>query len=526
MAPPPPDHDLLAQVNAVAGEIYAVLADLFPICLSSDEFHFFPHFKSEQYEMGQWDDFSENGIRSFMTHAPQWRQRLDDLRADPSATVPNLDIDLLTRVLITMEEQLRLVQPQMTQPTFYLTILSIGLAESLEQSRDAFDRRMDTLPEFLDTAISNLVRVPVVFRDLALEMVPRLLNWVPHLPITERRCRNALKALEKFNHHLRGVETVPDFRLNDDLYARVADFHIGCQMGLEEISRTLDDEIADATRHLEASAGQLSSGTNWLTVFHDLPSPKATDRDMAGRYGEGIAQLKNHCLYNGFFAKDRIAGCDVQIRTIAEHMMPVRANAAYSMPPGHPPRGGFFYMMPARGQNVPREMMLLAAHETFPGHHLLDTLRWQLDQPLRRCLEFPLFYEGWASFGEEILFDTGFFGGPADRLLMAKRRFWRAQRGRAELNIHTGRYRLNEAATQLAAIGLVPREQAMAMVRRYALKPGYQLSYAIGRRKFKQLYQSYLGQGRTPAQFVQTVLQEGEIGFDQLAQHLGIASKT
>jgi uncharacterized protein (DUF885 family) len=103
---------------------------------------------------------------------------------------------------------------------------------------------------------------------------------------------------------------------------------------------------------------------------------------------------------------------------------------------------------------------------------------------------------------------------------MAKRRFWRAHRGRAELRIHTGLWRLEEAAMELATIGLATQEQALAMVRRYALKPGYQLSYAIGRRKFRQLYKAYIGLGHTPAQFVKEALCEGEIGFDHLARRM------
>jgi uncharacterized protein (DUF885 family) len=524
MTDTPINHDTPARLDSLAEEIYSVLANQFPICLSSDEFHFFPHYKSERYETGQWDDFSKDAIRSFTSLSSQWRQRLDHLRADTASVDSKLDIDLLVRMLTTLEEQIGLVRPHKTQPTFYLTIIAIGLAESLERSRQVFDRRMDILPEFLDCAISNLVQVPIIYRDLSLEMLPKLLKWIPNLPITQHRCRIALVALERFRRHLRGIATIPDFRLHGDVYARVAEYHMGCRMGLDQISRALDEEIADAAHHLEAAAGQLCPGTPWLAVFHDLPSAVTTDREMVNRYGERIAQLKDHCLRNRFFTRDRVAGCDVRIRTISEHMVPVRSNAAYSMPPGHPPAGGIFYILPARRQAVPRDMTLLAAHETFPGHHLLDTLRWQLGRPLRRCLEFPLFYEGWASFGEEILFDTGFFGGPVDHLLMAKRRLWRAHRGRADFNLHTGRRRPEDAAAELAAIGLASHDQAMAMVRRYALKPGYQLCYAIGRRKFKQLYQTFIGQGRTPGQFVNIALREGEMGFNDLKRQMGRAT--
>lgn len=515
-----PNREISTQLDVLAWEIYAGLAARFPVCLSSDEFHFFPQYRSARHGGAGWDDFSENAVRSFLSDAAQWRDRLEKLRPHTSDRATAVDMDLLSRVLSTLVEQLDLVQPHKTQATFYLTLLSIGLAESLEESHDAFGRRIVGLPEFLEVAMANLKHVPVVFRNMAIAMISKLRTWMVLLPMTDSQRSSAMAALNRFHDHLMRVDTPLDFRLQGDLYARVADFHMGCRMGLEEIGRHMDDEIEAATDHLVASAGRISPGTPWQTVLYELPSPQGPDKDIAAFYQGVIGRLKDHCLENGFVHGDGVAGCDVKIETIPDHMMLVRADAAYSMPPGHPPAGGTFYVLPANRQPVPRDIMLLAAHETFPGHHLLDTLRWGLPRPLRRCLEFPLFYEGWASFSEEILFDTGFFSGPADRLLMAKRRFWRAQRGRTELRIHTGQCTLEEAAKALADIGLVSGEQALAMVRRYALKPGYQLSYAIGRRKFRRLYKAFLEIGHTPAQFVQKALAEGEIGFDHLAERM------
>jgi uncharacterized protein (DUF885 family) len=201
-------------------------------------------------------------------------------------------------------------------------------------------------------------------------------------------------------------------------------------------------------------------------------------------------------------------------------MRPVRSNAAYSMPPVHPPRGGtFFILQTGRTAPIPADYQLLAAHETFPGHHLLDTCRWGHERPVRRHIEFPIFYEGWASFAEELMFETRFFSGPVNRLLMAKRRFWRALRGRADFDIHMHRRTLDEAAAFLSSQGMAPR-RAMAMVRRYSLKPGYQLAYTIGRRRFWRLYDNFNPQEKNPVGFARRVLAQGEIGFNHLEQVL------
>lgn len=520
MADRPSLPEVSARLDALADEIYTALAVQFPVCLASDEFHFFPQFKIAPSPEAAWDDFSAGALNDFYANIRQWQTRLDALRPRLPASDAGVEIDLLARLLTTLNEQFKQVRLQHSQPSFYLTVVSIGLAEALAESRDALEQRLAALPHFLETARTNLVHVQQVAAQAAAEMIPRLTNWISMLALTHDQRRSAESALDAFLQHMHRIDTTLDFRLPGDLYARVADHHMGCRMGLEEIAWHLDQEIEAAENHLIELAGRIRPGCSWQAVFHDLPCPSPARNDVQALYHGGIARLKRHCLDQEFFTEDHISGSDVEIQTIPAHMTPVRANAAYSMPPGHPPCGGVFYVMPLNRQPVPRDMMLLAAHETYPGHHLLDTMRWNHHRPLRRCLEFPLFYEGWASISEEILFDTEFFSGPADHLMMAKRRYWRALRGRTDLYLHTGRYNRDEAARELAGIGLVSREQAIQMVRRYALKPGYQLAYAIGRRKFRQLYTTMLGQGRSPAHFVRSVLSHAEIGFDHLAEHL------
>jgi uncharacterized protein (DUF885 family) len=81
------------------------------------------------------------------------------------------------------------------------------------------------------------------------------------------------------------------------------------------------------------------------------------------------------------------------------------------------------------------------------------------------------------------------------------------------------RYRtLDQAADYLMMQGMAPA-RAGALVRRYSLKPGYQLAYTIGRRRFRDLYIAY-PQEKGPVSFARRVLASGEIGFDHLEQVL------
>jgi uncharacterized protein (DUF885 family) len=229
-----------------------------------------------------------------------------------------------------------------------------------------------------------------------------------------------------------------------------------------------------------------------------------------------IARLATHCISIGLATPDLAAQSPVRVETIPDYLEPVRSSAAYSMPPGHPPKGGTFFIQRTEpGDLPPPDFRLLTAHETYAGHHLLDSCRWGHRREVRRQVEFPIFYEGWASFSEELLFDTGFFGGSVDALLMAKRRFWRALRGRTDFEIHTRQKSLAEAASALTAEGL-PLAKAQAMVRRYSLKPGYQLAYTLGCRRFRRLYSAWCDRSGDPVAFARQVLALGQIDFQHL----------
>ena len=113
------------------------------------------------------------------------------------------------------------------------------------------------------------------------------------------------------------------------------------------------------------------------------------------------------------------------------------------------------------------------------------------------------------------MFDTGFFSDPQDHLLMAKRRFWRALRGKVDFDMNMRRQTPVEIVDFLISQGMLP-DPARAMVQRYSLKPGYQLAYTIGRRRFRRLYDDWCRRQKRPVGFARWVLDQGEIGFDHL----------
>jgi uncharacterized protein (DUF885 family) len=514
------DHDLkkaaAEDLARVADDIFNGLAFQFPVCMSSDEFHFFPQFKPMAIDWTRWDDFSPDAVADAARRIAAWRKALSDAASRRPAEADAVEIALLDRILTTLREQLQEVRPHRSQPTFSLTIAAVGLAEAIESDPEHLEKRMQGLPRFLERILAEPDNIPMLYAELGFEMIAKLQDWLPGLARVCRGTTAVMAALDRLKTRLNRTPKKKAFRLSPHLYAAVVANHIGCGMPVEEVRAHLNLEVEETTAVLAREARRISPAATWQQAVAALPRPTLPPQGLIGLYREAIEQLGAHCAEVHFMSPAVLTACPVNVTKVPEYLTPVRSAAAYSMPPGHPPSGGTFYITASEDANAPpRDLRLLTAHETFPGHHLLDLSRWRLSRQIRRHIEFPIFYEGWASFSEEILFDTGFFSCPADRLLMAKRRYWRAIRGLVDLDIHSGTKPLSEAVGFLRQSGL-PHPAAEAMARRYALKPGYQLCYTIGRRKFKSLYARFLNGRRKPADFVRAVLASGEIGFDQL----------
>lgn len=506
----------LSQITALAETIFNRLARQFPVCMGSDEFHFFPQVCAAAEYASGWDDFSPGALQTLDQEMATWLRDIEDLTAQPLAWDDRVDVETLRDILHTLREQLTDVGWHRTQPTWYLTILGIGLAEATTEKPGHLATRLETLPRFLDQARGNLKRMPHLFRDLGCDMIQGLLPWLPTLPADPRLRARASEALEAFRHTLESTPTTQDCLLERDLYERMARHHMGCRQATDDIARELKDEIQETRSLLEALSHGIAPGATWQNVIAGLPPVPLPPAGVGALYQATIADLADHCAAQGLTTPAFLKRCPVNVTPIPDYMRPVRSNAAYSMPAGYPPKGGIFYIMENRSETtVPADYRLLTAHETFPGHHLLDSRRWEQRRPVRRHVEFPLFYEGWASFSEELLFDTGYFHSLTDRLLMAKRRFWRAMRGRIDLEIHTRRRSMDQAAALLVECGL-PTRQATTMVKRYALKPGYQLAYTMGRRQFRRLFERDIKSPGAPAAFARRILAQGEIGFHHL----------
>ncbi|UCH22869.1 MAG: DUF885 family protein [Deltaproteobacteria bacterium] len=512
------------SVENTGAKIFETVAGNFPLASASDEFYFFPQVQSNRSKRKRWDSFTEDTISDVIKKLAVNVRKLDiltpkDSESELTDLETRIDLSLLKRITRTLIEQLTEVRAWETQPTWHLTIACVGMAQAMG-SRDpaAKHEQAKELPVFFDQAGLALRQVPVLFRELGLEMVAATREYLVLLEQRVPEVKAALVALDRFEEKVRQVTTRSNFLLPVELLERIVRFHLNCNASLQDMNQELDQEIQEMQVTIRDLIGSSTSDLCRSKAFDKIPLPEADSNGLLGVYRKEVRRLAEHCLANELVSRDIYHACPVRVEPVPSFLSAIRTASSYSISPRYPPTGGVFYVINANDpaearKGYQREYRILSAHETYPGHHLLDSLRWSLKRPIRRGIEQPLYYEGWACFAEEIMHQTGYFTTSSDRLLLARRRLWRAIRGKVDLGLQTGAMDLKMAASYLSKAGIRIKD-AISAARKYTLNPGYQLCYTIGLRRFLDLFQRY-GQ-QNLKDFVAVVLSQGEIDFQDL----------
>ena len=132
-----------------------------------------------------------------------------------------------------------------------------------------------------------------------------------------------------------------------------------------------------------------------------------------------------------------------------------------------------------------------AVHEAFPGHFLQGSAsnRGSLI-PLIGMMTGELgveIVEGWAHYCEEMMMEQGFVTNLEDKLVQLTGAIWRAVRIIVDVKLSRGEMTVDEAVDMLMKETGMPKESAVAEVRRYTTSPGYPLSYLYGKHLIMRL---------------------------------------
>ncbi len=416
-------------------------------------------------------------------------------------------------------------KPHVRNPSFWLTHLFEGVYALMSRrgGRDGRDgrelgvwapamlERLKAAPKFLDQGRATLKAPPAVFVDAALgalggggELIAQAAGVfgaaAPELAeeLTEA-ARGALEALTRYGRAL-GSEILPSddpnsFAVGEEQFARRLHHEHALRGGAGELWRYGMHLVEETKEAVAAAAREVDPARPWREVVERLMGD-APAGDVLAAYRDEVERARGFLEETGVAPLPTVPLDVVPTPSFLASLVPF---AAYAQPPVELGGPGLFYVTVPNGAPVTakvsphcvHQIPSLAAHEALPGHHLQMTSAQGLPSEVRRHLWTPVTVEGWALYGESLMYEGGFFRTPEARLFHLVSLLWRAARIVLDVGLHTRGLTPAEAVDELIASMPMERRSAEAEVRRYCAMPTYQLSYAIGRREILLLRESY-----------------------------------
>ena len=527
----------VSQVSKIASEYFSLLARAFPVMCASDEFHFLPRVQEAAGFLELMDDLSQEAIASVVDSVRalqaqlQKQPRVQDLEEE-------IDRQLLLHNMAGLLIELEEVKSWRHNPLLYLKVGCIGVDHALnkpfQDAEERFGRTAERLSGFkrlIDQGSKSLSSIPGPYYRVALAVVQHAQKYLDEILLEldghswreqlALPCAEAQEALTAFGANLRELGSTPAATVQSVSVEELVQRHFGCTRSLEEIYRIAEEEWRTSLEEIEGLRRRINPNQGWQQVYESYLPSNEGEFDLFRLYGNEIARLRELCVN-----LELMSGPEDQELVLAEtatYLRPVRSGASYSAPltvdsrelacfyvtVGDPSSNSQIDLL--RRQRLHREFRFLSAHETYPGHHLLDTIRRNLDNPVRRQVESPLFYEGWAYYAESILAESGYVEDELELLVDCKRRLWRAARCLIDSGLALRRFTAEEAAGLLVSVGFAA-DEAVMQIERFRLNPGYQLCYSLGKYEILDLRERFLARLGWK-RFHLLLLEGGEIPF-------------
>lgn len=527
-----------ADIHSVAASYFDYLGAELPHHCASDEFYFLPRSEQAIQHLDNLDSIEPDEISDLLTYVRTLMGSLHAMRGDDLEE----EIDRVT-VMQSMNRfiwEFGVSESWRTDPTLYVKIPLFACDEIMSreaqpagQLRDALSRILCQIPGFLQLALSNLVKPPGNSLRVARDMVEDALRFfekdVP-LFIGERlhgqgdrdllqQTRTALQSWESYGRGLEALPASVPFSLGEDRFAEILATCLCSPRSIDEVLELAEEAFVRTREEAEKLAQTIDPHRTWQELAqHDADSLEGFD-GILDLYRSEVSRLRAF-----FLSRDILTfpdGESVSVEPTPAFLASLRATASYRAPlTGRASGRGVFHITPMKGASrlVRSHATYLSAHETYPGHHVLDAVRTRHPNPIRRQIESPLFYEGWACYGETLLDDLGYVIDPRHRIVQLQRQLWRDLRAILDVKLQTDRITIHSAMQEIQELGFSP-ETAQRQLRRFALTPGYQSCYFLGMyeiRRLKARYASRLGLSR----FHNTLLHGGQIAFDLAEKRL------
>jgi hypothetical protein len=525
----------------LADSYFDFLAARFPVMSASDEFDFLPRAENAAKHYDKLDQFASGAIEEVIDELKGFQKRFAGAHSKEGDLESLVDLKLLQANAAGILIELDTKRSWQYNPLIYLKIAFIGLEHALikpagepAELQERALARLSCIPGILKNGMDNIQSVPETYYQASLRMAKDCRLYLNEVGESLSKAfpdrhdaafsamENAGFSLERFTRFLESKSPEPDRQFAVSTLEISLKNHFLSDHTLEEIFAIAWDEWQAVLHRLVNLQSQIDASKTWEQLYHSYMPFQKTQKEIIERYHEEIERLRAFFRQKGF--SEELLSSPVEIKYTPAYLKSVRSSASFAAAFSRDPREkSYFYISTDFPQHnskeaddhlqrrLNREYKMLTAHETIPGHHFLDSSRRRLKNPIRRQIESPLFYEGWASYAESMLIEYGYLNDPLELLVSSKRDLWRAARCQIDVGLTIGKLSENSAVDLLKICGFATAE-ASRQLDRFRLNPGYQLCYCYGSYEFKQLKKKY-GFRLAGNDFYRLLLEGGELPF-------------
>ena len=222
----------------------------------------------------------------------------------------------------------------------------------------------------------------------------------------------------------------------------------------------------------------------------------------------------------------------IVVRPVAEYRQASAPIAFYEQPALDGSRPGFYYVNPARQNDLPKyRLAALAFHEALPGHHLQIALARENNnlEDFRRLQGYTAFSEGWALYAEKLAGEIGGYTSNEERYGQLIFELWRSVRLVLDTGLHAKGWSREQAIEYRLANTPFSEEDSIKAIERYLVMPGQATSYKVGALEIERLRtkaEKKLGKKFSLPDFHHELLRHGALPLDILEQQIDIWLKS
>ncbi len=508
------------------------------------------------------EDYSREAVDARGRELGGWARRLEGIGPNTLNSEERLERRVLSDSIRARLFSLEELRPWQRSPLHYAETLASSLAGQVlfdyapvtERARRVVSKLRQT-PRLLEAARKNVTDPPGLFVKVGVESLEGVLTFVERdLPKAFRALDDmhllgdladastvAADALRGYTAHLKesvGPRSRASFRLGRDRFAQMLKLHDGIDVSPERLLEIAERELKQTQAEFAKVASRLGGDAG--DVWSDVKTRHPQASELLGVVDSQLQDLVT------FIRRKRLV-------TIPEHE-PVRVaptpefyrwTFASMWSPGvfeTKTLPAYYYITtvdplwsPERQDEHLRDFNFatlpsVSIHEAFPGHFLHFEHVRAIVKPLRKTsFLMPVsFVEGWAHYGEQMMFDSGFEKGNAEaKLGQLAEALVRLARTVVGIRLHIEDLSVEQGVRFFRQEAFLEEGTARREAERGTFDPQYVL-YALGKRMLLQLradceakrgekfslqgfHDQLLGQGNLPF-WAHRELMLGEVG--------------